>query len=90
MTLTPSLPWCHLKTTSKSAKFETLKASRFHTNTWKDFFYQMHSAESRCVKTVIGPKNVLSTAVLERPCIIQPRNSTGWGSERVKLVLLMY
>ena len=27
--LTPSLPWCHLKTTNKSAKFETLKPFSF-------------------------------------------------------------
>ena len=32
--LTPSLPWCHLKTTNKSAKPETLKhfSFPFHTD----------------------------------------------------------
>ena len=39
LNLTPSLPWCHLKTTIKSVKFETLKPSSFlfHTGMWKDF-----------------------------------------------------
>ena len=37
--LTPSLPWCHLKTAIKSAILETLKAFRFlfRTFMWKDF-----------------------------------------------------
>ena len=37
--LTPSLPWCHLKTTIKSVKFETLQpfCFLFHTGMWKDF-----------------------------------------------------
>ena len=37
--LTPSLPWCHLKTTNKSAKFEILKPFRFifWSGTWVDF-----------------------------------------------------
>ena len=38
--LTPSLPWCHLKTTIKSEKFETLKlfCLLFRTGTWKDLY----------------------------------------------------
>ena len=36
--LTLSLPWCHLKTTHKSAKFETLEhfCLLFRTGIWKD------------------------------------------------------
>ena len=38
LSLTPSLPWCHLKTTNKSVKSETLKpfCFRFCTGMWKD------------------------------------------------------
>jgi len=38
--LTPSLPWCHLKMTSKSVKFENLKpfCFLFRTGMWKDFY----------------------------------------------------
>ena len=37
--LTPSLPWCHLKTTNTSSKSETLKpfCLLFRTGMWKDF-----------------------------------------------------
>ena len=37
--LTLSLPWCHLNTTHKSAKFETVKpfGFLFRTGMWKDF-----------------------------------------------------
>ena len=37
--LTPSLSWCHLKTTNKSAEFETLNCFclLFRTGVWKDF-----------------------------------------------------
>ena len=39
LTLTPSLPWRHLKTTNKSVKSETLKpfCLLFCTGTWRDF-----------------------------------------------------
>ena len=37
--LTPSLPWCHLKTTTKRAKFKTFKplCVIFRTGMWKGF-----------------------------------------------------
>ena len=47
--LTPSLPWCHLKLTIKSVKLETLYVlslfsfSFFCTDMWKDFVTKMHS-----------------------------------------------
>ena len=52
--LTPSLPlpWCHIKTTSKIAKFETLKAFRLLFRTLACFI-KTPSTESRCVR---GPE----------------------------------
>ena len=59
--LTPSLPWCHLKTTHESAQFETFKpfCFLFGAGRWKDF-HTTHSTESRCV---IGPENTLFAGV---------------------------
>ena len=48
--LTPTLPRCHLKTTIKSAKFQTLKAFCFLF--WlacERIFIKRHSIASRCV-----------------------------------------
>ena len=54
-TLTPSLPWRHLKTTHKSAKFEPFKPYCFLSGTgmWKGFV-KAYSTESRFVT---GPEN---------------------------------
>ena len=56
--LTSSLPWCHLKTTDKSAKFKTLKlfVFVFATGLWK-VFIKVHSIENRC--RAVGPDNIL-------------------------------
>ena len=55
--LTPSLPWCHLKMTSKSVKLKLLEhfCFLFHSGTWKEF-HKMHSIECGCVT---GPKSRL-------------------------------
>ena len=39
-----------------------------------------YSTEGKCV---IGPKNIYSLQA--RPCIFQPVNNTGWGSEGVNV-----
>ena len=76
--LTPSLPWCHFKTTNNSAKFETSQPfCLLRTGMWKDFHQNAYSTESRCV---IGLK---IDCLQARPCIFQPRNFTCWGSEGV-------
>ena len=60
--LTPSLPWCHLKTARKSAKFETLKPFSwvfvFLTGMWKDSSKRL-ALKTRCVR---GPENMLFTS----------------------------
>ena len=80
--LTPSLPRCHFKTTSNSAKFENPSVFvffflLFFACACERIFIKTQSIESRCV---IGPEN---TRLQARPCIIQPGNSADWGSERV-------
>ena len=62
-TLTPSLPWCHFKTTNKCAKFETFKLfclSFFFfflggggggALACERIFFKTHSTESRCYRT---------------------------------------
>ena len=42
-------------------------------------FIKMHSTKSRCV---IGMENIVCTRT--HPCIFEPGNFTGWGSEGVK------
>ena len=82
--LTLSLPGSHLKTTNKIAKFETL--NRFYllllfflfALACERILIETYSIESR---RAIGPENILFTV---RPCIFQPGNFTGWGSEGVK------
>ena len=51
-TLTPSLPWCHFKTTNKTTKSETLNrfCLLFRTGMWKDY-PKTHSIESWCYRT---------------------------------------
>ena len=48
--LTPSLPWCHLKTTNKSAKFQTVSVV-FHTLSCERTFIETQSSESRCYRS---------------------------------------
>ena len=55
-TLTPSLPWCHLKMTTKSVKFESFKTFCF-------YFSHRHvkglSSQRVALKVdVIGPENI--------------------------------
>ena len=47
---TPSLPWCHFKTTNKSVTLETLNCFclLFCTGLWKDFHRNTYSTESIC------------------------------------------
>ena len=79
--LTPSLPWCHLKTTSNSEKFQTLKpfCFLFFALARERTFIKTHSIESRWV---IGPENITVCGCLD-PYIFQPGNFTGLGSEGV-------
>ena len=46
--LTPSLPWCHLKTTNNRAKIETLSVF-FFAPACETIFIKTHSTKSRCV-----------------------------------------
>ena len=68
--LTPSLSCCNLKTTNKSAKFETLKPFRLlvFALACKRLFTTTLGIESRCVT---GPEKYCLQA---RPCIFQPGN----------------
>ena len=65
--LTPSLPWCHLKMANENAKFETLKPScfLFCTGMWKDFhqniYHWKHILKAgkyafRCIRTSFSPE----------------------------------
>ena len=48
--LTPSLPWCHLKTTNKEAKFEMLSLfAIFFALACERIFIETHSTENRFV-----------------------------------------
>ena len=51
--LTTSLPWCHYKTTHKSAKFEPLKhlCLLFRTGVYERIFINTYSIESRLYRT---------------------------------------
>ena len=70
-----------LKTTNKSAKFEILQPfCLFFALACERIFIQTRSTESRCVK---GSENIYSLQA--HPCIFQPENFTGWGSEGVKV-----
>ena len=56
MSLTPSLPGCRLKTTRKSAKFETLKPS----SAFSHWHVKGFSSKLTALKAdVTGPENVL-------------------------------
>ena len=56
MPLTPSLPWCHLKTTHKSEKFETICLFVFFFALGCErIFIKTHSIDI----DVIGPENIL-------------------------------
>ena len=81
--LTPSLPWCHFKTTNKRAKCETLKLFFFFLlllfgpGFGKDFHQNASHWKEMCYRT---GKCIVFEASL---CIFQPGNFTGWGSEGV-------
>ena len=82
---TPSLPVCHLKTTDKSAKFETLQPFCFFLSfapPCERGFIQTHGTESRCYRT--GKIYCLQAC----PPIFQPGKFTGWGNEGVQLMPL--
>ena len=74
--LTPSLPWSHLKTTNKSAKFETLrhfclifrygmwKEFRQNASHWKWMCYRTGKyAVCRCVRAFFSPNILHAGAV---------------------------
>ena len=79
---TPSLPWCHLKTTS--VKSETLQGFclLFHTCMWKDF-HQLHSTDSISSSMYYRARKSPVCRHVCAVCIFQPRNFAGWGSEGV-------
>jgi len=78
--LTPSLPWCHLKTTNKSAKSETVQHFCLLFRIWHvNGFSSDHTALKADV--LLDRKIYCLQA---RPCIFQPENVTGRGSEGVK------
>ena len=58
-----TLPWCHLKTTNKSAKFQTLKSFSLlsFAQASERIFLKTHSIESRCD---IEPENILFENIL--------------------------
>ena len=55
--LTPSLPWCHVKTTNKRAKFQTLKPFCFLFSRW--YVKEFSSTRIALKIDAIGPENVL-------------------------------
>ena len=72
----PLMSRCHLKTTSKSAKFETLNLFVFFFALARErVAIKLHSIESRCA---IGPKNILFADASV------PGNFKGCSSEGVK------
>ena len=90
LTLTPSLPRRHLKTTKKSAKSETLKLFFF-------FFLCVCVCVCVCVHWHVNgfssKRIALKIDILQdrkihclqvRQCIFQPGSFTGWCSEGVK------
>ena len=77
--LTPSLPRCHLKTTSKSAKFETCKPFYllFCTGVWKDF-------SSKCLALKVDVLWDWKVYCLQVCAYIsRPGNFTCWCSDGV-------
>ena len=77
--LTSSLPWRHLKTTN-NCEIWNLSAFLFSVLHWhvKGF-----SSKRMALKVdVLQDREIYSLQA--RPCIFQPRNITGWGSEGVK------
>ena len=69
--LTPSLPWCHLKTTNKRAKFETLKHFCFLFSPGQVCQKGFSSKRIALKIAVIGPEIYCLQA---RLYIIQPGN----------------
>ena len=81
--LTPSLPWYHLKATHNREKFETLQHFCLLSSDWRE---KVFSSKRIVLKIdVVGPEIYCLEA---RPCIFQPGNFTGWGSEGVKPVFI--
>ena len=81
--LTPWLPWCHLKTIRKSAKFEALKPFCF---CFLSSFWHRHvngsPSKRKALKTdVIGPEYILLAGAPVHHSA--PQKFTGWGSEGV-------
>ena len=72
-----SLPWCHLKRTNKSPKFETLMPFLFCTSMWKDFHqnvpYWKHIWQSTGKYIILR-----HTWALFSPNILQA-GVVGWG-----------
>jgi len=64
LVLTPSLPWCHVKTTDKSAKFETLKPLwfPFRQGMWTDFHQNAQHSKQMCY---MWPENGLILRCVE-------------------------
>ena len=92
--LTASLPWCHFKTTNKSAKFEPLSFFLFFfAVAWEWIFIKKKKKKEQKKKKKKSKKKsiALKVDVLNKthclqacPCIFQPGNCTGWSSEGVK------
>ena len=74
-----------LKTTNKSAKFEIFKPFLFFSH-WhvKGFL------SKRVARKVDVLQDRKTFSLQARPCIFQPRNVTGWGSEGVKSQFKMF
>ena len=73
--LSPSLPWCHLKTINRSRKFEIIKPFYvFFASAGERIFIKTHTTE---IRFIIGPGNILFSGTF------QPGNCTGCDSEGV-------
>ena len=76
-----------LKTTIKSAKFETINTFFFSFFLFIPSHEHMKGFLSKCsvlkIDDVVVPSNILFTGVYV--CTFQPRNCIGWGSEGVKI-----
>ena len=77
--LTLLLPQHHLKTTSRSARFEILKPFIFYALACERPCIKTHRTESRFVT---GLENIAFVAMCA--WTFQPGNLTGWGNEGVK------
>ena len=74
--LTPSLLWCHLKTTDESSKLKTLCLLFL--------YWHVKGFSSKCIALkadVLQDRKIYCLQACA--CIFQPGNLTGWGREGV-------